>query len=70
MGTKSEEYEITAQDVADILAGTLNLLKENGLSVGVRPSAEKPGRAAGLLIYVSAITVADDGKLEAIGDPG
>lgn len=66
MGTKSEEYQVTRQDVADILASTLQLMKEQGLVVGVRPAAAKAERAAGLLIYVSGITLAADGNLAAL----
>jgi len=57
---------VTRQDVADILAGTLQLLKEHGLAVGVRPAAAKPERAAGLLIFVSGVTLAADGNLAAL----
>ncbi|MCA9875925.1 MAG: hypothetical protein KC441_19770 [Anaerolineales bacterium] len=66
MGTKSDEYQVTRQDVADILAGTLQLLTEHGLAVGVRSAAAKPERAAGLLIYVSGVTLAADGNLAAL----
>jgi hypothetical protein len=54
-----EEYKITPQDVADILAGTLELLRDNGLLVGIRPAPAKDGRRAGLMVFVGGLTVID-----------
>ena len=56
-GQEKETYKVTPQDVADILAGTFELLRDNGLSVGIRPAPAKDGRAAGMLVFVSGITV-------------
>ncbi|MCB8987555.1 MAG: hypothetical protein H6661_07390 [Ardenticatenaceae bacterium] len=46
MGTKSDEYQVTRQDVADILAGTPQPLTEHG-PAGAWLAAAKPECAAG-----------------------
>lgn len=56
---QKETYKVTPQDVADILAGTFELLRDNGLPVGIRPTPAKDGRRAGMLVFVGGITVVD-----------
>lgn len=68
MGTKSEEYQVTRQDVADILASALQMLQENGLTVSVKNARQVDGRSPGLLIYVSGVGVATDGNLTALDE--
>ncbi|MBK8988987.1 MAG: hypothetical protein IPM39_23435 [Chloroflexi bacterium] len=66
MGTKADEYELTPQDTAEILAGTLQLLQENGLAVSVKNARRIENRPPGLLIFVSGVGVAGDGNLAAL----
>lgn len=56
---KEQEQELTAPDFADILATTLAMAAEAGLSVGVR------NVEAGLLIRVGGLAVDEDGRLVA-----
>lgn len=68
MGTKPEEYQVTKQDVADMLAGTLQMLQENGLIVSVKNARQVDGRPPGLLVFVSGVGVATDGNLAALDE--
>lgn len=54
---------ISAADFAAILSTTLAMAAEAGLSVGVRSRAATGDRPAGLLIYVSGLTVTENGQL-------
>lgn len=57
--------ELTAADFAAILSTTLAMAAEVGLSVGVRNRTAAGDRAAGLLIFVEGLGVAEDGRLTA-----
>ena len=59
MEEPAQEQELTAPDFADILATTLAMAAEAGLSVGVR------NVEAGLLIRVGGLAVDEDGRLVA-----
>ena len=59
----TEQKDLDAADFAAILSTTLAMATEAGLSVGVRNRPASLGRAAGLLIFVEGLGVADDGRL-------
>jgi hypothetical protein len=59
----NEQEELTGQDVADILATTIQLLRDSGLQVGVKTVPQKEDRPAGVLIYCSDIGLDDAGSL-------
>jgi len=68
MATKQSQkdtYEITDQDAADILAGTLQLLRDRGLPVGIRPAPANTNRPTGLMVFIGGVTI-EDGNLIAI----
>lgn len=60
-----EAAALTAADFAAILSSTLALATEAGLSVGVRATQATPARPAGLLLFVSGLTVGEDGQIVA-----
>jgi len=63
-GTKKKaEYELTGQDLADILSSALSLLRDSGHQVGLRDVPQKNSRPAGVMIYISNLAVNDDGSL-------
>lgn len=59
---------LLAADFADILAATLAMAPEAGLSVGVRNREADGNRPAGLLIYISGLQVDPAGRITE-GDP-
>lgn len=61
--TKEKEEELTGQDLADILASALDILRDNGVRVGVKPVPQKEDRSAGLLVYVGGLNVSEDGRI-------
>jgi hypothetical protein len=62
---KKEEYQVTPQDLADILGSALDLLRDNGIRIGLRPVPQKDQRPPGIMVYVGGLTVDEDGRLEA-----
>ncbi len=65
----TEQKDLDAADFAAILSTTLAMATEAGLSVGVKNRPASLGRAAGLLIFVEGLRVADDGRLVDHADP-
>lgn len=59
---------LTAADFADILATTLAMAAEVGLSVAARKSEATAARPAGLLLFVEGLSATDDGRIVAIAD--
>lgn len=60
---KKDEYQVTPQDLADILGSALELLQENGTRIGIRPVPQKNERPAGVMVYVGGLTVSENGRL-------
>lgn len=58
-----EAAALTAADFAAILSSTLALATEAGLTVGVRATQATPTRPAGLMLFVSGLTVGEDGQI-------
>ena len=61
----AETYELTKQDVADILSGTLDFVRENGHAVAVKHAAETPQRPVGILIFVGNLALIE-GKIKSL----
>lgn len=61
--TEAVDETLTAADFVDILATTLALAAEAGLSVGVRNREATGDRPAGLLIYINGLLVDPDGRI-------
>lgn len=60
---KKEEYQVTPQDLADILGSGLGLLRDNGIRVGVRPVPQKNDRPPGIMIYIAGLDLDENGRL-------
>jgi hypothetical protein len=60
---KKEEYQVTPQDLADILGSALELLRDNGVRIGVRSVPQKEERPAGVMVYVGGLIIGEDGRL-------
>lgn len=57
--------QLTAADFADILAATLAMAAEAGLSVGIRNTETTATRPAGLLVFIAGLAADADGRLQA-----
>jgi hypothetical protein len=64
-----DTYEITLQDAADILAGTLELLRDKGFSIGLRNAEANAKRAVGLMVFIEGLRLNDDGAIFAVREP-
>ena len=62
-------HTLTAADFADILATTLALATEAGLSVGVQNRPATDVRPGGLLVFVSGLTADAQGHIAATPAP-
>ena len=62
-------HTLTAADFADILASTLALATEAGLSVGVQNRPATDVRPGGLLVFVSGLTADAQGHIAATPAP-
>lgn len=62
---KSSEHQLTLQDLADILAGTLRLLREHNLRVGLRQTPDDGLWPGGVLVYVERLALDETGRLTA-----
>lgn len=61
------EHQLNRQDYADIFASGLTLLKnECAFRIGIRPVPQKGERPPGLMVYVSGLTVGEDGRIVAL----
>ena len=58
------EHEVTKSDVVEILASTLELVMEKGLTIGVRLVPESEKRRAGIMIYVAGVGLDNEGNLK------
>ena len=58
-------HTLTAADFADILATTLALATEAGLSVGVQNRPATDSRPGGLLVFVSGLSADAQGHIAA-----
>ena len=61
-------HVLTAADFADILATTLAMAAEAGLSVGVQNRPATDSRPAGLLLFVSGLSADRQGHISAERD--
>ena len=62
-------HTLTAADFADILATTLALAAEAGLSVGVQTRPATDVRPGGLLVFVSGLSADGQGHIAATPTP-
>ena len=62
-------HTLTAADFADILATTLALAAEAGLSVGVQNRPASDVRPGGLLVFVSGVSADAQGHIAATPAP-
>ena len=62
-------HTLTATDFADILATTLTLAAEAGLSVGVQIRPTTDVRPGGLLVFVSGLSADGQGHIAATPAP-
>ena len=62
-------HTLTAADFADILATTLALAAEAGLSVGVQTRPATDVRPGGLLVFVSGLSADGQGHIAATPAP-
>ena len=62
-------HTLTAADFADILATTLAMADEAGLSIGVQNRPATDARAGGLLLFVSGLGVDAQGHITAAPTP-
>ena len=58
----AESYDLTIEDLADILTTTLDELMDGGVQIGVKETPAKNGRPAGILIFCGNFAV-HDGKI-------
>lgn len=62
----NEQKDLSAADFAAILSTTLAMATEAGLTVGVRQSEATGTRPAGLLVFVSGLSIDAEGRLIAL----
>ena len=58
---KKAEFELKAEDGAHILASTIEVLREVGLTVGLRNAPAKNGREAGVMLFIGGLQIQGDG---------
>ena len=56
---KKDEYQLTPQDAAEILATTIKELREAGLQVGLANKDAAGERPAGLMVFVVGVKLVD-----------
>lgn len=62
------EYKMTAEDAVDVLATTIEVLREAGIMVGLRNAPAKGERPPGLMIFAGNVQISGEGGLSYIPD--